>query len=269
MTIEKKTWVEPVAKAGLITKGLVYSLVGALAFMAAFEIAGRSNENADKKGVFNFIEEQTGGQIMLLIVALGLVCYSIWRGVQTFSNISDDKKSAKGLGKRARYLFSGFVYLSLAFVAAKVALHKSSDSSGSGSKQSMAAELLSKPYGQILAGIAALIIAGVGVYQLWYGWSGKYKKHVSDLKLNSDTAKVLVRSGKIGFMARGFVYLIIAYMFLQAAMQFNSSKAGDTAQAFQFLEDTSYGSYLLGAVGLGLICYGVFNFLRAKYDQLV
>ena len=57
MDIESKSWVKPVAKAGLITKGLVYSLVGALAFMAAFEIGGKSNENADKKGVFNFIEE--------------------------------------------------------------------------------------------------------------------------------------------------------------------------------------------------------------------
>ena len=201
-------------------------------------------------------------------MAVGLLCYALWRGVQTFSNISDDKKSAKGLGKRARYLFSGLVYLSLAFVAAKVALHKASGGSGSGSKQSIAAELLSKPFGQILVIIGALIIAGVGIYQLWYGLSGKYKKHVSDLKINSDAAEVLVRSGKIGFMARGFVYLIIAYMFLQAALQFNSSKAGDTAQAFQFLESTSYGSYLLGALGLGLISYGVFNFLRARYDHL-
>jgi hypothetical protein len=30
----------------------------------------------------------------------------------------------------------------------------------------------------------------------------------------------------------------------------------------------SYGSYLLGALGLGLLCYGIFNFIRAFYEKL-
>ena len=76
------TWIKPVAKAGLIAKGIVYCLIGILAFMAAFSIGGQSSRNATKKGVFSFIEAQPAGKVLLAIIALGLFCYTIWRLVQ-------------------------------------------------------------------------------------------------------------------------------------------------------------------------------------------
>jgi hypothetical protein len=60
--------------------------------------------------------------------------------------------------------------------------------------------------------------------------------------------------------------LIIAWLFSKAAWFSNAFEAGDTAKAFRFLESASYGSYLLGALGLGLLCYGLFNFIRARYE---
>ena len=255
--------VKPIAQAGLTAKGIVYCLLGVFAFMAAFNIAGQSANNTDKQGVFSFIEKQTGGQIMLAVVALGLLCYSLWRGIQTFADTEDKGDNAKGLAARGRYLFSGLIYTSLAAYAIKM-LFTGSKSSGD-SKQSMAQELLSKPYGQWLVAGAAAIMIGVGIYQAWYGLSEKYRKHVNKAG-NLSGKKILLTAGKIGYVARGIVWLIIGWLFAKAALHSNSSEAGDTSKAFSFLAEASYGSYMLAAVAAGLICYGVFNFIRVRYE---
>jgi hypothetical protein len=136
-----------------------------------------------------------------------------------------------------------------------------------GSNQAYVAELMQQPFGPWLVGLVALFIAGVGIYQFYYGLSEKYKKHVSEMDLQTDKASLLLRSGKIGYIARGIVWLIIAWMLINAAMHSNASEAGDTADVFRFLQEASYGSFLLGALGAGLACYGIFNFIRAGYEK--
>jgi hypothetical protein len=259
------SYVKPIAQAGLLAKGVVYCLLGVFVFMAAFHINGQSTDNTDKAGVFSFIYRQTGGQIMLGIITLGLICYTIWRGIQTFGDTEQKGSDAKGIAVRARYLCSGLVYASLAGFAIKM-LFFSKSSSGD-NKQNMVQELLNKPFGQWLVGLAALIFVAVGVYQIYYGLSEKYRKHATKGG-NTSNKKIIVGAGKIGYVARGIVWLIIGWLFIKAALHSNSSEAGDTSEAFNFLSQASYGPYLLAAIGIGLLCYGLFNFIRARYDNL-
>ena len=255
--------ITPFAKAGLAAKGTVYCLLGILTFMAAFHIGGESTSSATKSGVFDFVYQQTGGQIMLAIIAAGLFCYTIWRGMQALGDTEHKGSEPKGLAVRARYLFSGLLYATVAVSAVRILLAQGGDS-GDG-QQGFAQELLSKPAGQWLAGLAAAVLLGNGIYQIYYGLSEKYHKHVDTL--GGQNAKTLLMAGKIGYVARGVVWLLLAWLFGKAALHRNASEAGDTSKAFSFLEQGEYGSILLGAMALGLICYGVFNFVRARYED--
>jgi hypothetical protein len=133
-------------------------------------------------------------------------------------------------------------------------------------KQDLARELLNKPFGEWLAGAGAAILIGIGIYQIWYGLSEKYRKHVEGAG-HMEGRKALLTAGKIGYVARGIVWLLIGWLFAKAALHSNAAEAGDSSKAFAFLHDTSYGSYLLGAVGVGLICYGAFSFVRARFER--
>lgn len=75
---------KPIARAGLTAKGVVYVLLGALSFMAAFGINGKSSQNTSKSGVFDFIHDQPGGILLLWIIIAGLFCYVVWRMIQAF-----------------------------------------------------------------------------------------------------------------------------------------------------------------------------------------
>lgn len=263
VSITERSSITRIAQAGLIAKGIVYVLLGMLAFMAAFEIGGQSTGSADRGGVFDFIRDMPAGTTLLALVAVGLVCYSVWRGIEAFrpTHRGEEVKWSS----RARYLFSGLTYLSVAFTAGRLLLYNRQDN-GNGNQQ-LASRLLEQSAGQWLLGAGALIMAAVGVYQLYYGLSEKYRKHVQGLSLSTPASSLLLRSGKVGYVARGIVWLVVAWLLLKAALHANASEAGDTAQAFQFVENSTAGSLLLGALGVGLVAYGVFNFIRARYEN--
>jgi len=256
--------VKTIATIGLIAKGLVYCLIGILVFMSAFEIGQQSGDDVDKEKAFNIIEQWPAGSWWLAVVVLGLFCYVLWRLMQAFLPSSNEESGFKNIFKRIRYFFSAIVYSSLAFLAGKKVFNSSEEKSGS--SQTTMNDVMNMKNGDWIMGIAALVLAIVGVYQIYYSFSEAYKKHVSLNSVNTDMRKVLLKSGKIGYVARGIVWLILAWLFGKAWWHSNASEAGDTAKAFQFLESASYGSYLLGALGLGLLCYGIFNFIRARYE---
>ncbi|MGZ8536671.1 MAG: DUF1206 domain-containing protein [Flavisolibacter sp.] len=263
IALKQNTWIDKMARTGMIAKGIVYVILGNLAFMAAFEIGGTSDEDANSTGVFTSIKEAPAGIALLALLAAGLICYSVWRVIQSFTY--DDDKKEKKWPKRARYLFSGLSYLALALTAIKLLMgnKKSGDKN-----QQIFSEIIDKPFGQWILISGAVVIAIIGIYQIWYGLAGKYKKHVQDLDSHSAKSTFLMRAGTIGYVARGIVWLILSFLLMRAALHTNAKEVGDTGKAFEFIESSTYGSFLLGGLGLGLICYGLFNFIRARYERL-
>ena len=253
--------IKRLAQTGLSAKGIVYVLLGLLAFMAAFELGGKGNEDATRTGALEFVKDLPAGEVLLLTVAGGLFCYVIWRVVEVFR--TNGKK--KGWTKRLRYLFSGLTYLAFAVTAIRIGSGGSADKGDN--NQSVAIELMNKPFGQVLVGLCGLALAAVGAWQIYYGLSEKYRKHVQGLSLQATHSSLLLRSGKVGYISRGLVWLVISFLFFRAAVHAAASEAGDTAKAFRFVESSPLGSPLLGLLGIGLIAYGVFSFIRARYER--
>lgn len=264
---EHPRWLKRLAQAGLFSKGIVYSLIGSLALMSAFHIDGQSASKSDKAGAIQYLLEMSGGKIILFLIAIGLLAYSGWRFIQTFLDTEHKGSEPKGIGKRISYFFSGLAYLSVCYLIIKALINGSSGSGGTKSHQLQS--LIQHPAGIWIMFAIGLLFAGIGVYQIWYGSSEKYRKHVDIQKLNEKASLSLLRAGKVGYISRGIVWLIIAFLFLKAAFHHNAAEAGDTGMAFSFVQNGPFGTYLLAVLALGLICYGVMNFIRAGFESSV
>ncbi|WP_207491739.1 DUF1206 domain-containing protein [Aridibaculum aurantiacum] len=259
-------WIKTLARTGLVAKGVVYCLTAILTIMSALQMGNASSGDADKGGIFKMVHEQPLGKILLSIITVGLICYAVWRLVMAFKDTEDKGKDWKGLGQRAVYFFSGAVYLSISVIAGKLILNNTQSSGNS--RQQLARELLDKPMGVWLAAAVAISMMGVGIYQVYRAASGKYKKYVkAGMHSNNNERTILIRSGQLGYTARGIVWLIVGWLFLKAATSANANEAGNTGKAFQWLQ-SSYGNILLFLVAAGLFCYGVFMFMRAKYQPI-
>ena len=61
---------------------------------------------------------------------------------------------------------------------------------------------------------------------------------------------------------------MVGVLFLIAAIQFDPKKARGVDGALRALRDTPVGPWLLAAVALGLIMFGLFGFCEAKWRKL-
>lgn len=257
----KKSWLQTYARIGLAAKGVVHCLVGGLALMAAFGMGGQQGDSQD---ALRFLYDKPLGVIMLIILAIGLVGYAVWRFIQAIKDPDQNGTDKKGLVTRIGFGFSGIVYVGFSFFIVKMLLNGGNSGGGGGGQQEAIAEVLSKPFGQIVIFIVGAIVIIRGLYHVYRGWSGKFKKHIYDGGMNQKARQFFDRAGKLGYSARGIVWALIGFFIIQAALKADPSEAEGTSGVFEFLESTG-GSILLGVIALSFFCYGLFMFVKAKY----
>ncbi|SDY18745.1 DUF1206 domain-containing protein [Hymenobacter psychrophilus] len=258
-----RTGLRTLARLGFAAKGTVYGLMGLLALLAA--TGQQEGQTADKKQAVQTLQGLPGGPVLLGLIALGLLAYIVWRLVQAVRDTEDKGSDTGGIARRVGYAASGLVYASLAWYAAQLALSGSADS-GSDAKQTLTARVLAWPAGEWIIMLVGVGTIGVGLYQFYQAYSGKFHKHVQSSDIPAGQQNTVYRLGQIGYTARGIVLAIIGYFFIQAGRQSRATAVGSTDEAFDFL--ANMGPVVLGIVALGLMAYGLYMLVQAKYPVL-
>ena len=76
------------------------------------------------------------------------------------------------------------------------------------------------------------------------------------------------RWGRIGITARGFVFGVVGTFLVRAALEYDPQEARGLGGALQTLARQPLGPWLLGAVALGLVAYGLFMLSVARYRHI-
>lgn len=252
-----------IARIGYVAKGTVYGITGVLTCLAAFDLGG---EKTGQLQVLKFLDEQTFGNILLIILGLGLFCYSFWRFIQAISDPESIGTDKKAKVKRTAFFISGCLYFGLAFLAVLrvITTGSSPGSGGSGSQSSF----LASNVGLIVLGAVGLAFIGTGIYQFIRIYKKEFVKKFRLKSMNDEKLRKTIRNtAYVGMSSRGILFLIIGYFAVHAAYTSNPSEIKTTMEAFSFLEDSSYGPWLLGVVAAGLVGYAVYMFMMAKYRR--
>ncbi len=263
---------EKAARAGYLTKGIVYVLIGAFAFRTAIGSAVFDAERASSSGALREVARQPFGTVLLALVGLGLAGYAIWRFVQAAKDPDGHGTDAKGIAVRIGYVVSGFVHVALAALAASIVLGGSGGgagaSGGSQARDAWTAKLMGAPAGRWLVALLGLVVVGVGVYHFARAAKKSFLKRMKILGLDPRARTWLVRACSAGLVARGVVFLIVGGFLVLAAYQHDPSEARGLGGALQALYEQPYGAWLLGTIGLGLVAYGVYCFTNARYRRI-
>jgi len=251
-----------VEQAGRAARGVVYAFVGILAVQAAF---GGGGATTDSQGALGKIAEQS--TLLLWLVALGLFGYALWRIVQGVLDPENKGRDTEGLLKRGAMVVSGLLYGSLALAAVRLAGGGSGDGGGDGTR-GWTAELMAKPFGRWLVALAGIAVIVSGLYQISRGWTEKFTKELKLNEMDAGEKRLALRTGKLGLIARGIVFILSGWFLLQAALRFDSGQARGVGGALETLAAQEHGPWLLGAVALGLVAFGAYSFLLARYRRI-
>ena len=81
-------------------------------------------------------------------------------------------------------------------------------------------------------------------------------------------SKQHINVGTIGHVARAVVFGLVAIFLVKAAYNYKANEAIGLDGALAKLYNGAYGSWLLGAVALGLLVFSVFSLVEARYRRI-
>src|SRR5215217_9094739 len=148
---------EWLARAGLVSRGVIYAIIGVLAIKLAL---GDGGKTTNQKGALETIVQQPFGKVLLILTAVGLAGYAIWRLVR--AAIGHGPEASDDTKERIAGFASGIAYASLCVTAISILI---GSGGGSGSPDEATGGVLDWPGGPVLVAIAGLIMIGVGLDQ--------------------------------------------------------------------------------------------------------
>ncbi|MEP0959700.1 DUF1206 domain-containing protein [Microcoleus sp. FACHB-1515] len=256
---------EKLARFGYAAKGVVYFVVGLLAAQVSLTTGG---EIINTTGALVTIVKQPFGKFLLILIAMGLAGYVLWRIVQTVfdPDHSNEKMNAKQIVRRIGYGFSAIAYSGLALSAVEL-ITDSEDINGS-AIQDWTTRFMAYPFGRWLVGLAGLVMIAVGISYLYQAYKASFQCHFKRYQMSRTEwqwAKIL---GQFGLAARGIVFGMIGLFLVLAALHSNARAARGLGGVLTMLERQLFGAWMLGTVAFGLIAYSIYCLIEARYRRV-
>jgi hypothetical protein len=252
---------EWLSRAGFVARAAIYLIIGVLALELALGVGGKAT---NQQGALQTLARQPFGEVLLVLVAVGLAGYAVWRLTRAALGHGPEG-SDSGLDRIAA-LGSGIVYAGLCVVAIEVLLGSAGSSSGQTHKAT--AGVLGWPAGTWLVGIAGAVLIGIGLYQ---GYRGLTRDFLEDAKVEQMSRKVKDAYsflGVFGYLARMLVFVLVGAFLIQAAVDYDPRKAIGLDGALAKVANHSYGHAALGVVAAGLIAFGLYSLADARYRRI-
>lgn len=263
--VVRSPWFSRMARLGYAAKGLVYIIIGWLAFATAIRAGGRTT---DPQGAITTIYNHPLGKFALVIIVVGFVGYSLWQFACALWDPDRDDQGAKENVKRIGYAVVGVSYLGFALAALRLLTQHSAPRGSNASTQDWTARLLAAPGGVVLVVLVGLIVLGVAVALATEAWKESFKRHFPLDSMSEPVRKATLILGRVGLGAQSAVFAVIGIFLIDAALRHNPHKAQGLAGALAALAAQPFGPVLLSLVALGLIAYGVYGFVEARYRRI-
>ncbi|NHC13718.1 DUF1206 domain-containing protein [Motilibacter deserti] len=254
-------WVERLARVGLAARGLVWALIGVLAAQIAL---GDRQGQADQQGAFSTLAQNGLGKALLWLAVAGFLGYAAWQVTEAGWGHRDADDAKSRTFERIGSLAQAVLYAALAFVAARTA----TGSGGGQGSEDATARLLGTSFGRPLVVLAGLVIIAVAVGLTWKGLTTSFEERLDLARLRPAARAGVRRLGQAGYVSRGAVLGLVGVLVIAAAVTFDPDKARGLDAALTELAGQPYGAYLLLLAAAGLLCFGAYSFVEARYRRL-
>jgi len=252
--------VDRLARVGFAARGTTYLLMGWIALQLG--LGHHPPAKANQRGAFQELARQPYGEVLLWLMVIGLAGYAIFRATNAIWGERGEGSGFKRYAKRIGSAGRAIAYAVLAYGAWTVIQHRHS-TAGEGS----GAGLMKHTYGRwIVAAIGIGLIIG-GVALAISGLTRRFRKHLKTGEMGPRTRKVVELIGLVGTTARGIVFAIIGWFFVDAAWTFDPNEAKGLDQSLRDIVRQGGGRTILTALGLGLIIFGVYSWCEARWRR--
>lgn len=260
-TITGNPHAELLARLGYAANGIIHGLIGAVVIAIAFGSTGE----ADQSGVLGPLGYSMYGKALLLLIFVGLISLGVWK-IATVVLMRRTKLKGK-LRRRLEEGAKATIYIVLGLSSTAFMFNHTSTSSSIASSQQITQALLHMPIGIPLLYLVCFILSAVGVGLIVRGVNRRFLDAL-DSNVHVSLNYLAVLCGVAGYIAKGVVFIVLAGIFLSAALTFDPSKASGLDGAFRSFMALPFGTFLLFLIGVGFVMYAIYSIARARLAEM-
>ncbi len=260
------------ARLGYAMKGVVYVVIG---FLAILLVTGHGGALTDQNGALKAIYESPlgpgFGRFLMIVVTIGLFAFALWSLIEAIFDTEGKGRDAKGIVSRLGYVAVAISYTLLGIVALQIATTGNPNASSRNSTstaQNWTATLLKQPAGVLLVILVGIIVLCLMAYLFYKAYKAPFRSRLNLASLSPRAQKTVVNFGRFGYAALGVVFAVVGIFLIVAAAQHNPKEAKGLDSALVELLKQPFGPWLVGLVALGLLAYGLYSFVEARYRRV-
>lgn len=235
-------------RLGFAARGLLYLVIAFLVL--------RTGRAEDPSGALEVLASGAG-KWLLILMTVGFVAYGLWRLADAAFNIERHPGDKSGLAERLGALGSGLAHLFLAWQAIRLIRGVAAASDRTGGAEQGAQTALALPGGSLMLVLAGLVLLAVGGFQLVKAYRDRFCETLDRRVANEPWVKWV---GRLGYSARGIVFLITGWFLVKAGLQEQASEAGGMREALAWLTSPWDSN-----IAIGLMMFGIFCLVEARY----
>jgi Domain of Unknown Function (DUF1206) len=262
-----RAWRDPLGRAGLLAKGVLYLILGVLAIQ--FARGDTTSDQVSQESAIATLAERPFGKFLLVLLTIGLAAMCLWRAIQAF--VGDPVEGDDGK-HRIEYAVKAVLYGALVVTSAKITIDNWSSGgtttqTGGGDEQTqqVSSTLFEWPAGRWLVGLLGVVMIAIAVYELWHQViEATFMERIAP---PGEVSKGLETFGRIGYAAKSLVLSISGIFFVVAAVQYDPSESKGLSGSLQELAEEDWGRVLLWGTAIGLFLYGVFCLAESRYRR--
>jgi hypothetical protein len=267
---EVAPWIEWLARLGYLAKALLYMTVGALATCAALRLFGTAppmeGKTVGSRGAMGKLLDAPAGHLLLYVMAAGLFGYGLWRLIDAIMDPEHHGTKLKGIVKRVRNAGIAIIHFGLGYSAVRIAMGHYSAAQDGKQSQHWTARALATTGGKYALYAIGLGLAGYGLYQLYCAAKAKLDKHLSLGRMADGSRRLVVGISRFGIAARGVVFIATGGLVAKAVRDHNPSDAAGPVRSLREL--FNFGTIPFAIIAVGLIAYGIYQLINAKYRRI-
>ncbi|WP_043456909.1 DUF1206 domain-containing protein [Arthrobacter sp. 31Y] len=246
---------EVVARGGYAVSGLLHVLIGVIALQLAFGSVGE----ADVSGAVASLASQPAGPFLLWACFAACAALALWQLSNAIFGYRKDPDNK--ITKRLSAVGQAIVFAALASTLISFVVGKGQNSRESTSDVTVT--LMKAPFGMFLLIAVGAGIAITGIVFAVRGFRQTFKKDIS-LSSARSVRKFQLGVGVVGYVAKGIALFLVGMLVVIATVRAQPEQSTGLDGSLKALKEQPYGPYLLAAVALGLIAYGLFLMVKAK-----
>jgi hypothetical protein len=255
--------VEHLARLGYASKAVIYAIVGVLAILT---VANRGGRITDTSGALRVVLRQPFGRTLLIVLAVGLCGYAVWRLLDALADPDHHGTAPHGLVTRIGTAIRGCIYGGLGIDALRLA--RGLRGSRGDEAEMWTARMLELPFGGVAIGMAGLVVALYGLSELIQSIRGKHDPMLDLSCIRSNIRPTIRKISRFGVAVRGGLIATLGVFLVRAALSHDPNQAAGSRESMLRLGGMVPGRWFLAVIAAGVLAYAVDQAVHARCRRI-